>query len=72
LLIQATGRRAPPNAQEAAANALPEHPLLGLRLFVMRFDSEGGCRELTDWFIERQSPSGELRHPLRREVQRNR
>jgi hypothetical protein len=44
---------ATPNAQEAAANALPEHPLLGLRLFVMRFDSEGGCRELTDWFIER-------------------
>jgi hypothetical protein len=24
--------------------------------FVMRFDSEGRCREFTEWFMERPSP----------------
>ena len=24
--------------------------------FVMRFDSEGRCREFTEWFMQRKSP----------------
>ena len=36
----------------------PEGPVVRVydNCFVMRFDSEGRCREFTEWFMQRKSP----------------
>ena len=37
---------------------VPDGPVVRVydNCFVMRFDSEGRCREFTEWFIQRKSP----------------